>query len=155
MDWSEGEKPKDCEADFVLNPRRREAARREQAKRDKIRVLKSWSRRTGDRGGKKAVWPLAKGVFCGAVRSVPLRRDGKRDKEIIRGRRQQPAASFYMQGFSGSVRHTVLFLRPSKKFFDIEKCIIMQEYFHNLPFWSGERTERAATENNFGRIHRL
>lgn len=95
MDWSEGEKPKDCEADFVLNPRRREAARREQAKRDKIRALKSRSRRT------------------------------------------------------------VLFLRPSKKFFDIEKCIIIQEYFHNLPFWSGERTERAVSEKHFSRIDRL
>ncbi len=99
MDWSEGEKPKDCEAGFVLNPRRREAARREQAKRDKIRALKSWSRRTGDRGGKKAVWPLAKGVFCGAVRSVPLRRDGKRDKEITRGRRQIAGGLVLYAGF--------------------------------------------------------
>lgn len=66
-----------------------------------------------------------------------------------------PAASFYMRGFSGSARHTVLFLRPSKKFFDIEKCIIIQEYFHNLPFWSGERTERAVSEKHFSRIDRL
>lgn len=34
MDRSEDEKQKDCEAGFVLSPSRREAARREQAKRD-------------------------------------------------------------------------------------------------------------------------